>query len=79
LITRIQTFNNKTIGIFIIVFCKAKDIMLEGIIGVIAGGGLGYLIGTQMSKLGGGCPILCNPKISTIYFAFLGLLFATGY
>ncbi len=52
--------------------------MIEGILGILIGGVAGYLIGTQMSKLGGGCPILCNPKISTIYFAVLGLLFATG-
>ncbi len=52
--------------------------MIEGILGILIGGVVGYLIGTQMSKLGGGCPILCNPKISTIYFAVLGLLFVTG-
>jgi len=52
--------------------------MIEGILGVVIGGAIGYLIGSQMSKLGGGCPILCNPKISTIYFAVLGLLFAAG-
>ena len=53
--------------------------MLESIIGAIIGAGIGYLIGTQFSKLGGSCPILCNPKISTIYFAIIGLLFGSGY
>lgn len=52
--------------------------MLESIAGAVIGGAVGYLIGTQFSKLGGGCPILCNPKISTIYFAIMGLLFAAG-
>lgn len=52
--------------------------MIQGILGILIGGVIGYLIGTQMSKLGGGCPLLCNPKISTIYFAILGLVFAVG-
>ncbi len=51
---------------------------MAGIIGMIAGGALGFVIGRYMSKFGGGCPILCNPKISTIYFAVMGFLFATG-
>ena len=52
--------------------------MVEAIRGILAGGGIGYVIGKYMSRLGYGCPILCNPKISTIYFALIGLLFATG-
>ncbi|MFC2088871.1 hypothetical protein ACFLSX_04655 [Calditrichota bacterium] len=52
--------------------------MIQGILGISIGAVIGYLIGTQMSKLGGGCPLLCNPKISTIYFAILGLIFAIG-
>ena len=52
--------------------------MLEAIIGIVVGGGIGYFIGKYMSRLKYGCPILCNPKISTIYFALIGLLFATG-
>lgn len=53
--------------------------MLESVLGILIGGLIGYLIGTQFSKLGAGCPILCNPKISTIYFAIIGLLFGSGY
>ena len=53
--------------------------MFESIVGMLVGGGIGYLIGSQFSKLGAGCPILCNPKISTIYFAIMGLLFGSGY
>lgn len=52
--------------------------MIEAIIGILAGGGIGYFIGKYMSRLGYGCPLLCNPKISTIYFALIGLLIATG-
>jgi hypothetical protein len=50
---------------------------MEMILGGLAGAGMGYLIGKYMSRMGGGCPILCNPKISTIYFGVMGLLFAS--
>ena len=53
--------------------------MIESIIGAVVGAGLGYLIGKNFSRLGGGCPILCNPKISTIYFAVMGLILASGW
>ena len=48
---------------------------------VIAGAVLGGVSGFFISKLtgkftSGGCPILCNPKISTVYFAFLGMMMA---
>lgn len=52
--------------------------MLTGIAGALIGGVVGYLIGSKMSKIGGGCPILCNKKISTIYFAVLGYLIISG-
>jgi hypothetical protein len=52
--------------------------MITAIIGLIAGGAVGFVIGKFMSRLGTGCPLLCNPKISTFYFAIMGLLFATG-
>jgi hypothetical protein len=48
------------------------------IIGAVAGGGLGFLIGKYLSRFEYGCPILCNPKISTLYFAVMGILFASG-
>jgi len=41
----------------------------------IVGGSFGYLISKNLGRFtGGSCPILCNPKISIPYFAFLGLL-----
>ena len=52
--------------------------MIKIIIGVIIGAGLGYLIGKHMSKFGFGCPLICNPKISTIYFAIIGAVLAAG-
>ncbi len=43
------------------------------IAGTLLGGIIGFLIGKYFSKKTlGVCPILCNPKISTIYFALLG-------
>jgi hypothetical protein len=53
--------------------------MLTAVIGAVAGAGIGYFVGNYMSRFGAGCPILCNPKVSTIYFAVMGVLFATGY
>jgi hypothetical protein len=51
--------------------------ILAGIVGAIAGGGIGYLVSRHMSKFTGGvCPIFCNPKISVPYFAFLGMIIA---
>jgi len=52
--------------------------MITALAGLLLGGLLGFFIGKYMSRFGMGCPLLCNPKISTIYFALLGLLFATG-
>jgi hypothetical protein len=52
--------------------------MYHLIVGTAAGAGLGYIIGKYLSRFEYGCPILCNPKISTIYFAVMGLLFASG-
>ncbi len=50
--------------------------MLAGIIGALFGAVSGFFIGRYFAKLGGMCPLLCNPKISTIYFALLGFLLA---
>lgn len=52
---------------------------LLAVIGGIAGAVTGFLIGRFFeSKTLGACPILCNPKISTIFFAVLGIMIATG-
>lgn len=53
--------------------------MMMGILGLAGGAVAGYLIGHKMSKFGLGCPLICNPRISTIYFAVMGFLLATGY
>ena len=52
--------------------------MIKIIIGILIGGGLGYLIGRHMSIFGLECPLICNPKISTIYFAIMGAIMAAG-
>lgn len=49
------------------------------IIGILVGGFTGYFIGKFFSKnTANVCPILCNPKISTIYFALLGYLLTSN-
>ncbi|MGB9664087.1 MAG: hypothetical protein ACPL25_04080 [Ignavibacteria bacterium] len=49
------------------------------IAGILIGGVLGYFIGKFFSKhTMGVCPILCNPKISTLYFALLGYLLTSN-
>jgi hypothetical protein len=45
-------------------------------LGTVAGGGFGYVVGKYLSRTSLGCPLLCNPKISTLIFALLGFLFA---
>jgi len=52
--------------------------MIIAIVGLLVGGAVGFFIGKYMSRFSIGCPLLCNPKISTFYFALLGLLFAVG-
>ena len=52
--------------------------MIQPIIGILVGAGIGFVIGKYMSRFGMGCPILCDPRISTIYFAIMGFLFAFG-
>ena len=52
--------------------------ILRIIIGIIAGGGLGFgwyrLVGCST----GTCPLTSNPVVSTIYGAVLGAIFATS-
>lgn len=49
------------------------------VIGGLGGAIAGFFIGKFFeSKTLGACPILCNPKISTIFFAVLGIMLATG-
>jgi len=51
--------------------------IIYGVLGAIVGSTAGFIIGIIFKKLGGYCPLLCNPKISTIYFAVMG--FIIGY
>ena len=51
--------------------------ILESAIGALIGAAAGWFISKNVSKVTGGvCPILCNPKISIPYFAFLGIIIA---
>ena len=52
---------------------------LLAVIGGVVGAAAGYFIGRFFeSKTLGAGPILCNPKISTIFFAVLGIMIATS-
>ena len=54
--------------------------ILTAIAGAVVGGGLGYLVSRKLSLFTGGvCPIMCNPKLSVPYFAFLGLIAAVEF
>jgi hypothetical protein len=48
-------------------------------IGVIAGGGIGFIIGYFGRCASGGCPLTGNPYVSTIVGAVLGGLIAGGF
>jgi len=50
--------------------------VLKLILGPTIGALIGFIIGSIFRKLGGVCPLTCNPYISTIWFAILGLLLA---
>lgn len=52
--------------------------MVSGIVGGLIGGIIGFFIGRYFSAIGGVCPILCDRRISTIYFALIGFLLAYG-
>lgn len=45
-------------------------------IAVVIGGGAGLAIGLVSSKLGGQCPLMCNPYMSTAIGIFVALLIA---
>ena len=48
--------------------------ILSAVIGAFIGGGAGYLISKNLSRVTVGCPIMCNPRVAVPYFAFIGLL-----
>ena len=47
-------------------------------IAVLVGGGLGMAVGLLSSSLGGQCPLMCNPYVSTGIGIVLALLIASG-
>ncbi len=52
---------------------------LLAVIGGLGGAIVGFLIGRFFeSRTFGACPILCNPRISTVFFAALGIILAVG-
>lgn len=53
--------------------------ILAVIVGAVGGGGLGWLVSKNLSRITGTCPLMCNPKIAVPYFAFMGMLVAAQY
>ncbi len=53
--------------------------ILKLLIGVIGGGGLGFVFYKFVGCSSGACPLTSNPIISTIYGAVLGALMATSF
>lgn len=51
---------------------------LKLLIGVVAGGALGFAYYRFVGCSTGACPLTSNPVISTLYGAGMGLLFAAG-
>jgi hypothetical protein len=49
--------------------------IVTGIAGAAIGAAIGWIVSKNASRFtGGACPIMCNPKLSIPYFAFLGLI-----
>lgn len=48
--------------------------MTKVLIGVLLGGGIGFLVGYWGKCASGACPLTSNPYISTIIGAVIGLL-----
>lgn len=46
------------------------------VIGIVVGGIAGYAYHRLVGCSSGACPIVANPKISTLYGALMGLLLA---
>jgi len=53
--------------------------ILRIVIGLLAGGGLGFAWYKFVGCSTGSCPLTSNPIISTIYGAVLGVLVATSF
>ena len=52
--------------------------VLRIVIAVLIGGGVGLAVGLVSSSLGGQCPLMCNPYVSTAIGIVVGLLIASG-
>jgi len=52
--------------------------ILKLIIGVLAGGGLGFAYFKFVGCASGACPLTSHPVISTIYGAVIGAIIANG-
>lgn len=55
-----------------------KVAKMKIIIGILIGGGIGFLVGYLGKCASGTCPLVGNPIMSTIIGASLGALIATG-
>jgi len=49
-------------------------VILAAILGAVVGGGVGWFVSRNLSRVTGTCPLMCNPKIAVPWFAVLGML-----
>ena len=53
--------------------------ILRTVVGIVAGGGLGFAYYKFVGCASGACPLTGNPWIATIYGGVIGLLIATSF
>jgi hypothetical protein len=56
-----------------------RTMILRILIGILAGGALGFAYYKFVGCSTGTCPLTSNPVISTIYGAVVGVLLATSF
>jgi len=53
-------------------------VILKVVLGVVIGGGIGFVIGYFGKCSSGACPLTSNPYISTVIGIIIGLMIAIG-
>lgn len=56
-----------------------KKMIIQSVLGIVLGAGLGFLYYKFIGCRTGACPITRNPYTSILYGAVMGLLFANSF